>query len=52
MRTTIVRGGPFRLGGTLVKLLQQDLVDDSLAVPFATLDSKLQPNKDANDVLQ
>ena len=48
----IVRGGHFRLGGTLVKLLRQELVDGSLAVPLATLDSKLRPNKDANDVLQ
>jgi hypothetical protein len=36
----------------LVKLLQQEIVDGSLVVPLATLDSKLQPNKDANDVLQ
>jgi hypothetical protein len=36
----IVRGGHFRLGGMLVKLLQQELVDGSLAVPLATLDNE------------
>ena len=52
VRTAAVCGGHFRLGGTLVKLLQQELVDGSLVVPLATLDSELQPNNDANDVLQ
>ena len=52
VRTTIVRGGQFRLGGTFVKPTQQVLVDVPLAVPPATLDNELQPVKryqDADD---
>jgi hypothetical protein len=37
-------GGHLGPGGTLVKLLQQGPVLEPLAVPLATLDSKLQPN--------
>ena len=48
VRTTIVRGGQFRLSGTLVKPTQQVLVDVPLAVPPATLDNELQPNNDAD----
>jgi hypothetical protein len=43
----IVRGGHFSLGGTLAKLLREELVDGSLAVPLATLDNEPRPNKDA-----